>query len=112
MPPIGDSAWATGVAFSLFGPTPSLSPMAALREQHSSVDFSLFSFLYPGQRHAAGPAARIDFERQRLQRAVLHAPVPQSDDKGVHTMDHRSPMCKQEACPFGRARHEWLFVSV
>ena len=112
MPQIGASASASGVGLLLFGPMHLLSPMADLREQDSRVDFSLLSFLYPGQRHAAGPAARIDFERQRLQRAVLHAPVPQSDDKGAHAMDHRSPMCKQEASPFGRARHEWLFVSV
>ncbi len=112
MPQIGASASASGVGLFPFGPMHRLSPMADLREEDSRVDFSLLSFFYPGQRHAAGPAARIDFERQRLQHAVLHAPVPQSDDKGAHAMDHRSPMCEQEACPFGRARHERLFVSV
>ena len=75
--------------------------MAHLREQDSRVDFSLLSFLYPGQRHAAGPAARIDFERQRLQRAVLHAPVPQSDDKGVTPRTTARPCASKRRARLG-----------
>ncbi len=112
MPQIGASAPASGVGLFLFGPVHLLSPMSDLREKDSRMDCPLFSFLCPHHRYAGGLAARVDFERERVKGAVLHPPVPQSDDKRAHTMDHRSPTGEQQACPFGRARHEWLFASV
>ncbi len=76
------------------------------------MDFPCWRCLHTSQRHAGRFGARVDLERERLQRRVFHTPVTQPDDERFDPMDHRPATRKQESCPFGGAGHQRLFVAV
>jgi hypothetical protein len=88
------------------------SPMAHLTEMQRVMERALSCCLLPGNGHARGLAARIDLKRHRLQRALFDPTILEPDHERVQPMHHRPPTREQQARPFGRARHEWLLVSV
>ena len=109
---MGASAAATGVPLGLFGHLNLVPAVSDLREEDGMMDFPFFRFLHPSHGDAGRFRARINLERERLERRVFHAPVAQPDNEGFDTMDHRPATPKQEACPFGSAGHQRLFVAV
>jgi len=112
MSQIGTSASATGVPLGLFRPLNLVPSVSDLKEEDGMMDFPFFRFLHPSHGDAGRFRARINLERERLERRVFHAPVAQPDNEGFDTMDHRPATPKQEACPFGGAGHQRFFVPV
>ncbi len=106
MSQIGTSASATGVPLGLFRPLNLVPSVSDLKEEDGMMDFPFFRFLHPSHGDAGRFRARINLERERLERRVFHAPVAQPDNEGFDTMDHRPATPKQEACPFGGAGHQ------
>ncbi len=88
------------------------SPVAHLTEMQRVMERALCRCLLPRNGHARGLAARIDLERHRLQRALFDPTILEPDHERAQPMHHRPPTREQQARPFGRARHEWLLVSV
>ena len=89
-----------------------LAPVADFGEKEGMMDGSRLRFLHAGQRHPAGLAPRIDFERERLQVRVLPAPIFEPNDERPHAMHHRTTLLEQESRPFGRTGHQRLLLLV
>jgi len=86
--------------------------MPDFREQEGMMHLSVAGFLDAHQRHPRRLGAWIDFEGDGLQEAVLHPSIPQPDGERLDPMDDGSLTLEQEPCPFGRTRHQGLFVLV
>src|ERR1035441_9545413 len=60
------------------------------------------------KRHPCRFGARIDFERNGLY-STIYA-IRESNGKGTHTMNARSPARKEKPSTLFAARHEWLLA--
>jgi len=109
---IGASAAATGVPLGLFGLVNLVSSVGDLSEEDGMMGFPGFRFLHTSHHDAGRFGARVDLEREGLERRVIHTSVAQPDDERFDSMDHRPATRKQETCPFGCTGHQRLFVSV
>jgi hypothetical protein len=109
---IGTASTPPGIALGLLASMDGLPAMLHFGAKERMMHLSLWRLFRPRQGHAAGPAARVNFEHVLLQHAVLEVPVAQPDDKGLDPMNHRPPAREQEPRPPGGTRHQRLLVSV
>ena len=112
MTQVGAAAAATRVPLPDFVLMHLLAPVADFGEKEGMMDSSRLRFLHAGQRHPAGLAPRIDFERERLQVRVLPAPICEPNDERPHAMHHSTTLLEQESRPFGRTGHQRLLLLV
>jgi len=109
---IGTASAPPGIALGLLAAMDGLPPMLHFGKKERMMHLSLWRLFCPHQGHAAGFAARDNFEHALLQHTVLGAPVAQTDDKGLDPMHHGSPPREQESRPLEGTRHQRLLASV
>src|SRR5260370_317080 len=80
---IGTASAPPGAALGLLAVMDGLPAMLHFGAKERMMHLSLWRRFCPHQSHAAGSAARINFEHALLQHTVLDAPVAQTDDKGL-----------------------------
>jgi len=89
-----------------------LAAMVQLRQENRVMNFSLAGLLHAHQGEARRFATRIELEFALLPHPVFRASISQPDHERLDAMDDGSSTRQQEACPFRRTGHQWLFLFV
>jgi len=76
------------------------------------MDLALFCLFHPHQRQPRRFRAGVDFQHHRLERALPHCSIFETNGKRAESMHQRASASKQQACPARRAGHERLFLFV
>jgi hypothetical protein len=81
-------------------------------QMHCVMDLAPFGLLHTGQGDPGRFRSGVEFDRQRLEMALFHSSVLESNGKWHDAMHHGSLAGKQQTRSFLRTGHEWLFLLI
>src|SRR5260370_25967461 len=76
------------------------APVMHLAEMQGVMHLSCWCLLDPRQGYAGGSTARVDVQRQRLERTLLHHTILEANHKWLPPMNYGAPAREEQALLF------------